>query len=205
MTDGTVAAAGAAGPRRELAVAITGCVLGAALVLVASGRAWVHFSVVQPPLPAVHGVATGHRVAGALTSLGLVVLAAAVALIATRQLSRQLAGVLVIAVGALTLVLGLRVVTDPRGSIAGVVTTATGRVGAHASNVSVSAWPWVAFVGGLVAALVGVLTVLRGRRWPAMGRRYDAATATAPASSRPVPRDETSMWDALDRGDDPTA
>jgi uncharacterized membrane protein (TIGR02234 family) len=185
--------------RRELGLAVVGCLVGAALVLVAGGRSWVHFSVLQAPLPAVHGVATGHRLAGATTSLGLVILAAAVALVATRRLGRQLAGVLVVVVGVIAVVLALHVVIDPSSSVAGAVATATGRRGVAASTISVSAWPWVTALGGLIAALVGALTVARGRGWPAMGRRYEVAPATAP-----VKRDETSMWDALDRGDDPT-
>jgi uncharacterized membrane protein (TIGR02234 family) len=184
--------------RRELGVAVLGCVVGAALILLSGGRSWAHFSVVQPPLPAVHGVATGHRLAGATTSLGLVVLAAAVALIATRRLGRQLAGTLVVVVGVIAVVVALHVAIDPASSVAGAVAAATGRRGVAATTVSVSAWPWLTAVGGLVAAAVGALTVAHGRRWPAMGRRYEAA------ASRPVKDDETSMWDALDRGDDPT-
>jgi uncharacterized membrane protein (TIGR02234 family) len=70
--------------------------------------------------------------------------------------------------------------------------------------VSVSGWPWVAAMGGLVAVAVGALTVVRGRRWPSMGRRYAAAPQSQAASQAATTRDETSMWDALDRGDDPT-
>jgi uncharacterized membrane protein (TIGR02234 family) len=185
--------------RRELGLAVVGCLVGAALVLLAGGRSWVHFSVIQPPLPAVHGVATGHRLAGATTSLGLVILAAAVALVATRRLGRQLAGVLVVAVGVTAVVLALHVAVDPASSVNGAVATATGRRGIAATTVSVTAWPWLAALGGMLATLIGAMTVAHGRRWPAMGRRYEVAPATAPTK-----RDETSMWDALDRGDDPT-
>jgi uncharacterized membrane protein (TIGR02234 family) len=197
---------GGGSARRELGTAVAGCVLAAALMLIAAGRSWVRFSVVLTPLPAVHGVATGHRVAGALTSLGLVVLAAAVALVATRRVGRQAAGLLVAAVGLLAVVLALHVVGAPRDAVSGQVTTATGRAGVRASTAAVSGWPWVAAAGGLVAVAVGALTVVHGRRWPAMGRRYDAAAtaARAAASAGGQPRDETSMWDALDRGDDPT-
>jgi uncharacterized membrane protein (TIGR02234 family) len=197
--------------RRELGIAVAGCVLAAALVLIAGGRTWVRFSVSLAPLPAVRGAATGHQVAATITSLGLVVLAAAVALVATRRMGRQLTGALIVAVGAVTVVQSLTVSADPTGAVRDQVASATGRVGIASSAVSaaVNGWPWVTGVGGLIAVAVGVLTAIRGRRWPAMGRRYDAATQRGQASLAGAtagrPPDETSMWDALDRGDDPTA
>ena len=59
------------------------------------------------------------------------------------------------------------------------------------------------------ASRAGLLAVLRGRTWPAMGRRYERPGAAAPgagaaaaAGDRRGPR--PGAWKALDRGDDPT-
>ena len=56
--------------------------------------------------------------------------------------------------------------------------------------------PAAAVVGGLLVVDAGVLVLARGASWPGLGARYHrspepAATAVA-------------MWEALDRGEDPT-
>ena len=62
-----------------------------------------------------------------------------------------------------------------------------------------------------LAVATGALTVLRGRTWLAMGRRYERTDAAAPATTAAPTRPRTDedravdAWKALDRGDDPTA
>ncbi|GAA4040718.1 Trp biosynthesis-associated membrane protein [Nonomuraea soli] len=59
-------------------------------------------------------------------------------------------------------------------------------------------WPYVAIGGGLLVLLGGIATVVRGVRWQAMSERY--------GRDRPRTEDgDRSMWDALDRGEDPTS
>jgi uncharacterized membrane protein (TIGR02234 family) len=71
-----------------------------------------------------------------------------------------------------------------------------------------SAWPVVAIVAGVLGVAAGVLAVLRGRGWPAMGRRYERAGAPEPvtAARRPETDEDRAQaaWKALDRGEDPT-
>jgi uncharacterized membrane protein (TIGR02234 family) len=63
-------------------------------------------------------------------------------------------------------------------------------------------------VAGLLGIGAGLLAVLRGRTWPAMGRRYERPGApVAPAAAARPQTDEDraqAAWKALDRGDDPT-
>jgi uncharacterized membrane protein (TIGR02234 family) len=59
-------------------------------------------------------------------------------------------------------------------------------------------WPYVALAGATLLTAAGALAVVRGRGWGAMSARYDA-----PVGDRPV--NESSLWDALDRGEDPTS
>jgi Tryptophan-associated transmembrane protein (Trp_oprn_chp) len=57
---------------------------------------------------------------------------------------------------------------------------------------------WAPLVGGVLVGLGAIAVVLRARHWPKARSRYDA-----PAGARTAaPRD---TWDALDRGEDPTA
>lgn len=87
--------------------------------------------------------------------------------------------------------------------IVGIVATRTwGRVAVGIALVLAGAAAAVttrvlAVGGGAILCATGVLVALRGPRWSALGARYDAP------SERPVT--DTDLWDALDRGDDPTA
>jgi hypothetical protein len=57
---------------------------------------------------------------------------------------------------------------------------------------------WAALTGGVLIGLGALAVVVRAHRWPQPRRRYETPTR------RPggTPRD---TWDALDRGEDPTA
>jgi hypothetical protein len=57
---------------------------------------------------------------------------------------------------------------------------------------------WALLVGGVLVGLGAVAVIFRARHWPQPRSRYDAPTGARPAA----PRDS---WDALDRGEDPTA
>jgi uncharacterized membrane protein (TIGR02234 family) len=169
--------------------------LGAVLVLTAAGRDWA-----EGRAGTLDVSVTGGKISELPGGLALVGLAAAVAVFAVRGAGR-------LAVGALTLLAGLGVAA---ASVAGASDTAaldsaaSGKLalaGSTATEVSHSAWPWVALAGGLLLALAGLVTLRYGRGWPAMGSRYEAPTRKAPVKAE-TPGD---LWKALDRGEDPTA
>ena len=57
---------------------------------------------------------------------------------------------------------------------------------------------WAPLAGGVLVGLGAIAVIIRARHWPQPRSRYDA-----PAGARTAaPRD---TWDALDRGEDPTA
>jgi uncharacterized membrane protein (TIGR02234 family) len=114
-------------------------------------------------------------------------------LLATRGLVRRLLGGLLAAVG-----LGVMA-----GAIAGRAGLAVGSAGAGATG-----WPLVCVLGGLLIVLGGLSAARYGHRWPAMGARYErrGAADARPAGTEADQRVDTrAAWDALDRGDDPTA
>jgi uncharacterized membrane protein (TIGR02234 family) len=77
-------------------------------------------------------------------------------------------------------------------------------VGAAAPQISTSTiWAALTIVCGVLITLAGTLAALRGNRWSTLSARYESRT---PADSDAADaRAATSMWNALDRGDDPTA
>lgn len=85
-----------------------------------------------------------------------------------------------------------------RRVLGGLLVLAGAAVGAGALSVG-GGWPLLAAAGGLAVAAAGAVTIIRGGRWPSMGARYER-----PARARRQPGDPARLWQALDRGEDPT-
>jgi uncharacterized membrane protein (TIGR02234 family) len=192
--------------RRELTAAVLGSVLAGALALSAGGQAWARVTVVrQLPLPPLDLALTGSEAAPLVPATGLVLLAAGLALLALRGAARIAAGLLMAVAGGVLGWSGLRALTGGLGD----ASTRLPAVGRGAGPVAVSvaaAWPVLTLLAGLLGIAAGLLVVLRGRGWPAMGRRYERDGAV-PRSAPPAHTDEEraqAAWRALDRGEDPT-
>jgi uncharacterized membrane protein (TIGR02234 family) len=192
--------------RRELTATVLASAAAGGLALFAAGQTWATFSAVRPePLPPVAGVLAGSAHAPLVPAAGLVLLAAAVALLAVRGSGRAAVGLLMAVAGGALLWSGLRALSGGLAESAGEVLAVAGT-----PVVAVSAvWPGATVLAGVLGAGAGAFTVLRGRRWPAMGGRYertpsrDGGRAAAP---RPRTAEEQAQlaWQALDRGEDPT-
>jgi uncharacterized membrane protein (TIGR02234 family) len=186
--------------RREPLLAGLLCLVGAFVVLVGAGRPWSQVDLPAGPLTAGRTVMTaGADLAPGLPALGLVGLAGVVALAATRRWGRPVVGLLLLltGLGVLGTVLGLDIPAQ---------TLRTDEVPAG-SAVRTTAWPLVTGLGGLLLVAAGLLVIARGRRWPALGKRYEVpATDATPSSARgtKAPAAERDLWEALDRGEDPT-
>ncbi len=162
--------------RRGLWLAVLGCLAGATLALFAATRQWTVEVTARPaPLPALRTVRTGGSLLPWLPPIAVVALAGAGALLATRRAGR-------VAVGVLIGVAGLAIVV---GGCYGLTTAPGG-------------WPALCLAGGALVAAAGAVTVLRGKGWPSLGTRYER-------THRPEATESANLWDALDRGEDPTA
>ncbi|MBB2912910.1 putative membrane protein (TIGR02234 family) [Streptosporangium becharense] len=176
------------------------CAAGAALVLLASGREWfaVTYGARRVPVSAAD-------LAPALGPAAWASLAAVVAVLATRGVWRRGVGVVMALCGA-GVVAGswwgsgadaaLRISAEQVPAAAGTVPQV----------VPALVWPVLASAGGLLLVAGGVLAALRGARWPGMSGRYDRpGTAAGGETAAPGALNERALWDALDRGTDPTA
>jgi uncharacterized membrane protein (TIGR02234 family) len=192
--------------RRELTAAVLASAAAGGLAVFAGGQTWATLSAVRPaPLPPVTGVLAGSTHAPLVPAAGLVLLAAAVALLAVRAGGRT-------AVGVLMTISGLALAWTAGRALAGGLRDAAAEVpvvvGTPVAEIS-TVWPATTAVAGLLGALAGVVVVVRGRRWPAMGSRYERGTAAGagtPVPPRPRTDEErvSLAWNALDRGEDPT-
>ena len=176
--------------RRGLVVAVLLCLVGSGLLLLALSRTWMTVDTDPSTLLRHTSHLTGGTMAAGARALGLLGLAGVAALPATRSWGRTVVGGLlaIAGLGAGAVVFGF--IRDPGDAAAGHVPEAV-----HTVTHAPTAAPYVALLGAGLLLAAGVLTLVRGRTWSGLGSSYDAPTA---------PR-ETSAWDALDEGVDPTA
>jgi uncharacterized membrane protein (TIGR02234 family) len=195
--------------RRELTGVVLATAVAGGLALSAGGQPWVTVTALRPPpLPPVTDRLSGGEVASLVPAVGLLLLAAAVALVAVRGAARIAVGLVMAVAGGVLGWSGVRTVAGGvRLSVADLPTLGGSSVTALRTSVS-AGWPLAAAVAGLVAVLAAVAVLLRGRGWPAMGRRYERAggPAPVPAADDGASDEEraAAAWRALDRGTDPT-
>ncbi len=209
--------------RHGLWLAVIGSAVAAAALILAAGQVWLQVSLPRdPPLPGVSASFTGAQMAGGLVPTGILAGAAGLALIAGRRVVRLAVGSVLVLIGLLTLG-GMWFQIEDEGLLRGFSWAQRYQEDASLESIfpdrDFSAAPaWLALAGGGLILAVGMMTLLRSRRWPVMGARYEPNNRTVPAGSpRPsstvdgqggddAPRemDERSMWSALERGHDPT-
>jgi uncharacterized membrane protein (TIGR02234 family) len=183
--------------RRSPAVAVTSAAVGAALVLLASGRQWAHTTIANGAGGGRMSLSvTGHNVAPALPALGIALLALSAAVLASRRLMRRIVGVVVVFVAAGVIGDGIAARGDVSTALEHREVGAQGLVVHAAAN----GWWIVATLGGVIAVVAGAATVFRANQWSGLGAKYDA-----PSAPRPSKDPAALAWDALDRGEDPTA
>jgi uncharacterized membrane protein (TIGR02234 family) len=183
--------------RRERLLAAVLVLAGAALAVLAASRDWVTQQVTD--VPGVERVtASGGQAAPAVQALAVVAGAVAVVLLIAGRLVTRLAGIVAVLAGAGIVAAAVAVAADPRQAAAAAVPAATGRAGPLAGAASLSAWIWLALLGGLVVVAGGLLAAVRGGRWAVPGRRFETGTRAADGD------DAVAAWDALSRGEDPT-
>jgi uncharacterized membrane protein (TIGR02234 family) len=192
-------------PRRALALALVSGAVGAALALVSAGQIWSRSTApfAGKSLPVA---ASGGDVTGLPSALALVGLAALVAVFAVRRAARVVVAVLLTLCGVGT-VAGALLGTQDTGALQDAAAQTSGLTDSGIGAVSVTAWPYASALGGVLLLVAGVLAVCFGARWPSMasGSRYERPTRAARRPARPLDPDRPEdLWQALDRGEDPT-
>ncbi|WP_061300258.1 Trp biosynthesis-associated membrane protein [Herbidospora cretacea] len=178
--------------RRAVYAWLVVCAAGGALALLSAGQVWAQLlaptGLTNPE--ALHDV-TGPEVAPVVTPVTLAALAGCVAVLATKGVWRQVIGALVAICGGAVVIAMMRVFDDV------LLLESADLTGAA---VQVTVWPWLTGAGGVLLIGGGLWAAVAGGRWPGMSSRYDRTGR----DGRDGPPTERSMWDAIDRGDDPT-
>jgi uncharacterized membrane protein (TIGR02234 family) len=191
--------------RRLYGPIVTGLLVVGAIALFAVTRAWATATVRTPGVPTDQVEASGADAAPVLIALSIVVIAAALAVVASGGWVRQVIGLVVATVAAWAAVQALSV--DIAGApMARALVDSPANLGAAHPVPDVSAWPVVAGAAFAVAAVLGLVIVLFGRQWPRMSKRYDRTSGEPSPVTPDIPADadDAELWRALDDGRDPT-
>ena len=187
--------------RGELGVAVAAVICGGSLAVLGAGRAWVRGSAAAGPgLPLIELAPTGRELAPGVVALALVALAGVLALVATRGLGRILVGV-VVAVAGIGLAVLAATAKDETAALV-QASAALGTTTPEITGVAGTPWPLITAAAGALVSTGGALIILRGSRWAGLGQRFETATG-APVPAEPGPQ-ERHLWDAQNRGEDPT-
>jgi uncharacterized membrane protein (TIGR02234 family) len=220
-------------PRRSFAVALLLGLAGAGLAIFGATRTWSVQVIVRPGLPELRTARTGADDFPLLVGLALVALAGAGALLATRGVVRRVVGGLLAVVGAGVIVqtltgrIGLDVGRAGAGATTWPIVCVLGGAMIVAGGVAAAAqghrWPTMGAryerrppaqpsAGRVTDARPpaaakpgGELSAQRGPGFSAPSVGPGAGSGTTPETRIAEPIDTRAVWDALDRGDDPTA
>ncbi|WP_433468652.1 Trp biosynthesis-associated membrane protein [Spirillospora sp. CA-128828] len=187
-------------PARERGLTALLCAAGAGLALLAAGRTWATVSAQNAITPFTQHL-TGGDLGGASGALGWAGLAGLAALFATRGRVRACVGVLIALFGAGIAYASTAAVQRSNVLSAAGDKSALLKLGADPA-LDVDLWWMVSVTGGILLVVAGLLTAVRGARWPGMSARYERA---APPDAAAAEDDPSALWKSLDRGEDPTA
>ncbi|MFE9101389.1 Trp biosynthesis-associated membrane protein [Actinomadura geliboluensis] len=191
-------------PGRERGLTALLCAAGAGLALLAAGRTWATVKAEHAITPFTQTL-TGGDLGGAAGALGWAGLAGLAALFATRGRVRAGVGVLIALFGAGIAYASAAAVQRSNVLSAAGDKSALLKLGAD-PVLDVNLWWMASVTGGVLLAVAGLVTAVRGARWPAMSSRYERAGTPGPAAKGAASADDpTAMWRSLDRGEDPTA
>jgi len=186
---------------RLKAYSLVAIVLLTALVFTAWSQTWFTLTVQQKPF-----VVAGSVAGSALAPIALASLALVAALAIAGPFFRAVLGVLLALLGVCVVVVSAFAIANPVVASTSAITKVTGVAGEVSvarlvTATSVTAWPVVAIVLGVLLTLVGFAIAPTARSWPESGRKYTRSRLVAVGDEGLDPLQE---WDALSEGDDPT-
>jgi uncharacterized membrane protein (TIGR02234 family) len=188
--------------RRLYGPALVLGLLGALGVTAGSSRPWIEATASVRGLPPISAAASGADLSPLAGALGVVILAAFGAVIATRGWVRRGLGVAIVLASGVVVVSVLA-----PGDASGVLTSGLSAKGwsGGAYRSTTEPWRWLVLVSALGTGLAGGATARYGDRWAVMGGRYEAPGAGASAGAqRGGELSENDVWQAIDSGRDPT-
>ena len=172
------------GRRREMWAAVLAGLLGASLAAAAGSMTWLtaRISIIEGVAPVTVRLSGGAVQPGSAV-LAAAALAAGAGVLATRRWGRLFPGLALLAVGLWVAVGAVSVLADPHGTAAASETVRqAGTSHLVILAVDAGAAPALAVAGGALMAVAGLLVLVRGWRWGALGERYQLPATGLPAT-----------------------
>ncbi|RJL24686.1 TIGR02234 family membrane protein [Bailinhaonella thermotolerans] len=191
----------AAAGRRSMWTGLVLIAAGAGALFGASGQVWSEVRL-SAAVPGAARALTGDDLAGLVTPAAVVALAGLVALLATRGVARRGVGALIALAGVGAAVSTFRGMSEDAAERVVRDGSPLARL-AQVEAVSHTAWPYLSLAGAALLLAGGLFAIVRAGSWPGMSARYDRPGSGGGERSRRTA--EGSLWDAIDRGADPTA
>lgn len=151
--------------------------LGGAMLLISSTMTWVRAYGLGSTSSVQEVALTGAELVETVTAMGLVGLAAGVAVTIARRLGRVVIGAVLFGAAVIALLAIRSVLVDP----ANLATTALGEVTgttAQAQRYELSMAVWIGFAGALLLLVAALALLVVSHRWPdRKSRKYQVASA----------------------------
>lgn len=185
-------------------------VLAVAGTLAAATQVWVALELREDAAAFAHFAVTGQQLNSSLSPVALAGLAAGLALTIAGRVFRFVLGAVVVLLGVAISAMSVGVLGNPVAVTSARLAEVTGLTG-HAQDAlvlhaSVSAWPTVSLILGVLTALSGAAVLLLAGRWREGGRKYrsasDGGAQGRTAGIEGV--DRISEWDTQTSGEDPS-
>ena len=182
-------------------ISLVAIALLAALIFADWSQTWFTLTLQGKPFPV-----SGQVAGSALSALALASLALIAALAIAGRFFRVVLGILLALLGVCVIAVSAFAIGNPVVAATSAITKATGVAGVQSvaklvTATSMTAWPVVAIVLGVLLTLLGLAIAPTARSWPDSGRKYSRSRLTVPDADTQDPVQE---WDALSEGDDPT-
>ncbi len=193
-------------PRRLKNLTMVAGIVLAGLVLLTWTGTWFQLVLDGTTSSGSGLTVTGSTAAPGLIALALAGLALVGALAIGGRVIRAVLGVVEVLLGFAVVFSAVAALQNPATASESLITGATGIGGTAAieklvTSVTVTPWPWLAAVAGLLVMALGVVIVLTGRRWPGSSTKYQAVRL----ESQQPGENPAADWDSLSGGDDPTS
>jgi uncharacterized membrane protein (TIGR02234 family) len=202
MPDQTPGSASAGPYARGYGQALVLGLVSAAAATAGAARPWQSATASVAGLPTISAQVDGSDLVPLAGALGVVLLAAFGAVVATRGWVRRGLGVLIVVCAVAVLVM----VIHPGGGSHAIEQQLSAKGWSGGSYSSGTApWRWVSGAGAVGSLVAGALIARFGGQWAIMSSRYDAPLA-AEQERRAVPVNptEADLWRSIDSGHDPT-
>lgn len=180
-------------------VALT-ALAGAALLLLSSTLTWVTATGLGETAAVEHIDVPGSDAAETVAAMGLVGLAAGVAVTIARRFGRWMIAAVLLISALASLVSAIGAIIDPHQAAQRAVGEVTGTM-MEAADYSLGVGPFAAALGAVMMGAAAVALGAVSHRWPDARAAKKYRRVSAHEEAEP---DEYDLWDGLSEGEDPT-